>query len=205
MNDDRNELMGMIREVVEQQTRYYKHYVGNVFTNLDPLGKGRVLVGIPELNIVTADQGIWAYPRDKNSMSIPKMGSFVEIYFIDANRNRAVYLGLAYEMGGQTSANYDGAPTTHVLFEAPMTSESVVYNELMLSLELAVTQLKLCGGTEAFVLGTTLDIWLNALIVWLAAHVHNIILPLPATPTTPPTVLPVPVKPLITSLFISGS
>ena len=169
-------LYGFIQEIVRKETMFYKHYAGNVLDNADSENLGRVQVSIPLLNITTQDIAPWAWPRDKQSMNVPAIGDWVEIYFIDANPDKACYLGLMPEMTQAISATtFDGQPSTHVIFESPATQESINYDDVKKELDILVSKLIIMGGTEPFVLGTQLNTFLGKLETWLDAHQHTYI------------------------------
>jgi len=213
MNDDIHDITGLLERIVRRETTFLRHYIAQIVQNEDPLKKGRVLVVIPELNILRESEGIWAYPRDKHSMSVPTIDSYVEVYFISGNRNRAVYLGSASE-SFESCKNYDGDAENHILFEDPKRSQQKIkyknksldigVDNIKLSgdqLEILSKQIKMLAGTEAFVLGTALDSFLGSLMTWLSAHTHNAISL--GSPTSPPLAL-APIKPNIVSSKIKG-
>jgi len=94
-------------------------------------------------------------PRDKNSLLIPKVGDYVEVYFMAGDRDRPVYLGKVNELakeiqGDQLPESFDGQPTTQIIYESPQKKEGIKHDEL--------TDVYSVGaGTEAFVKGTTLQ------------------------------------------------
>jgi hypothetical protein len=183
MNDDRHDIVGMIQEVVRKQTIFYKHYVGQVIDNQDEVNKGRIQVLIPELGLLTNDQGLWAYPRDKQSMIIPAIGTYVEVYFINANPNRAVYLGMSIEMENMGVVNYDGDPNNSVLFEAQTNNGNYIkYNDTDKQLDIMMEKLIINQGTEPFVLGTQLKTYLTDLVNNIFnLHTHNVVDPVSGT------------------------
>ena len=59
----------------------------------------------------------------------------MEVWFTNADPNRAVYGALASEIAGQLPEEYDKKPTTHVLFESPVKGAYIKYDELLGKLE----------------------------------------------------------------------
>ena len=112
-------LIQALRRLILTETLWLRHYIGKVevVENKDDKGKGMLKVSVEALSI-TKENGLWCFPRDKNSMSLPKQGDFVEIYFINGDQHTPVYMGGANEMDGMPPKNYKDEKT-HVLFEDP--------------------------------------------------------------------------------------
>lgn len=92
--DDYDEIV----EIVKEQVEYLRHYTG-IVTNrrLVSIGiKGRQFVQVKatvsELGLITDDLAIWCSPRDGRSMIVPNVDDYVEIYFINGDSSRPVYL-----------------------------------------------------------------------------------------------------------------
>lgn len=147
--DNSRTFTGLIKEIVRSAVKYIRHYIGEVADNEDPLKLGRVLIIIQELRWDTKDKGSWAFPRDKHSMSVPKIGDWVEMYFINGDPNLPVYLGIANEIKDMIPENYTGNVKEHILFESPDNVQKIVYNE-------DDNLLSIGEGEESFVLGDTL-------------------------------------------------
>jgi len=113
------DLLALIRKIIAQETIWLRHYIGEVKNTLDPEQLGRVNVTVPMLGFDTEDSGFWCYPRDKNALLTPKAGDWVEVYFLNGDRDRPVYLGKANEIAGMLPKNYDKIATTQILFEDP--------------------------------------------------------------------------------------
>ena len=159
------DLIGMLRELIQEETKWLRHYQGKVLKNQDPEGYNRVLVSIPELGWVDEKMAFWAFPRDKNGVSLPDVGANVEIYFMNGNPSRPVYLGLAWEGYNRSPVvkNFDGKPSTHILFEDPKSKDSYVKYSGG-SYKILGKDLTLLEGTEPFVLGTQLNTFLTTLV-----------------------------------------
>ena len=102
----------IIKKIIAEETLYMQHYQGLVLDNQDPLNKGRIKVALYDLGW---SQGIWAKPRVK--ISVPAVGKWVDVYFINSDKDKPVYLPIAFENQDMLPKNYDGQPTTHVIFE----------------------------------------------------------------------------------------
>ena len=159
------ELYGQIRMVVRQETKWLKHYVGSVLSVDDPLKINRVQVAIQELGWTDNSMGIWACPRETNSMKAPAVGSWVEIYFIMGDPSRPVYLGGAVEhMLTTLQVQQYTSPQTQVIFEDPTDHSYVKYDEStqqfdisdLVKADVKEGKLVFINGTEHFVLGDTL-------------------------------------------------
>lgn len=148
--DKEYSIYGLIQDIIIRETRFLKHYIGEVKNNIDPLAMGRILVTIDELGWSTPDIGAWCYPRDKNSLTTPAIGDWVEVYFIDGDVDRPVYLGVANEIAEMTPKTFDGMPTTHVLFEDPVADANNI------KFDGVTGELSFLSGTESMVLGDTL-------------------------------------------------
>jgi hypothetical protein len=155
--------LGVIAEVVRRETRYLRHYMGQVLSNEDELGRGRVLCSVPELGLDTQDKAPWCWPRYRHSQSTPKVGEWVEVYFMGGDPDRPVYLGGLGELKDQVPPSYSG-PRVHVLFEHPE-GEMAIRHES--------GQLKIGAADKSFVLGEDLVTFLNDLASALTLHVHT--------------------------------
>ena len=146
--DNSRTFTGLIREIVRTSVKYLRHYIGEVTDNKDEMNKGRVLIQIIELGWDSNDKGVWAVPRDKYSMIVPKVGDWVEVYFINGDPSIPVYLGMATEIKDMIPESYTGDVKESVLFESPDSVQKIIYNE-------DVNLLSVGEGNEAFVLGDT--------------------------------------------------
>ena len=135
------DLESILRRIVRNETIWLRHYVGKVLNNDCSTApglqmSGMIQVAIYDLGLDTADIGIWCFPRDKNSLITPAIGDWVEVYFINGDRNRPVYMGTAHEISGQIPENYDGQATTQVIFESNGNSAHITMDELANILEI---------------------------------------------------------------------
>ena len=111
------DLNSLLRRLIQKETMFLRHYIGKVLNNQDPLKKGRVCCAVYELGVDSEANGFWAHARDKLSMVVPAVGDWVEIYFINGDRNRPVYMGGADEMSTMTPINFTGNPRQAILYE----------------------------------------------------------------------------------------
>lgn len=194
-----------IEKVIREETAFLKHYEAQVVDNLDTLSKGRVKVVIPELGFDTPDIGMWCFPRQGNSMNVPDIGDWVEIYFLKGDRNHPRYLHFATEMSGSDLSSYDGQPTTKVIWEDKDTGDHLKYNRLTKDLDFKFSgkfnvtgpiKINLLNAAEAFINGTTFNTWITGTLKTLYdahTHVYNpgpgapIASSPPATPLTAPS------------------
>ena len=116
--DHTRTLRGAIAEVVREETRYLRHYWGQVVRNDDPVRRGRVKVTIPELGWNNDATAAWCFPRQMHALSVPKKDEYVEVYFMSGDPDRPVYLGLLSDFAGNIPPSYTN-PTTHIVFEDP--------------------------------------------------------------------------------------
>ena len=151
--DNLRDIRGLIINILKEELRFWKHYLGEVMDNKDSLILGRVQVTIPELGFLSQDQAVWAWPRQGNSMSIPNIGEWVEIYFIGGDPGRPVYLHYASEVQGHKPDSYTGIED-RIIFESPKTKDNIKYtdNDKILNF---------LEGDEHFVLGDTAKIELQ--------------------------------------------
>lgn len=144
------DVRSLLNKVIREETMWLRHYEAQVVDNLDSLKKGRVKVIIPELGFYTSDKGMWCFPRQGDSMSIPPIGAWVEIYFVSGNPNKPRYLFYASEMLGMTPINFDGLPSTHIIFEDSNTGDFIKYDAVLKTLTLNFVT----GSIENIVLQT---------------------------------------------------
>lgn len=187
MSVNDNDLYEIIRNIIYEETKMLKHYVCKVVVNTDPLKKGRVKVLIPELNIDTPDVAIWCYPRQSRGLSIPKVSEYVEVWFINGEIERAVYMTTCFELTTQLIKNIT-TTTKHVLFESPKSIVDVIeYDE-------GQGLFTICKGTEKAILGDKLKTYLTDFVnTTFNTHVHSGVLAggantgVPTVLGTPPT------------------
>jgi len=168
------DLYEIIRDMIHTEMTYYKHYIGKVMSNTDPDKEGKVLITIPELEWDNNIQ-IWASPRMGNSMSLPKVNAYVEVYFMNGDSARPVYLHGCTEMTGQVPSQFNGIPSTNLLFQNPMMSTSYL-KEQNGTYDMKGVKVNLLNATDKFVLGDKLDTWItNTLLTFANTHVHKVI------------------------------
>jgi hypothetical protein len=112
--DIRNEIIRIVRK----ETIYLRTFKGKVLDNKDDDNEGRVIVAVLELGLETKENGLFCYPRDKNSMSVPAVDDWVEVYFENGDIDSPRYRGTANEIKDMLPKNYENEKT-HVLFENP--------------------------------------------------------------------------------------
>lgn len=189
-------ILGMIREIVQEETVYLKHYNAEIADNNDPLMKGRVKVLVYELGFTDPGSAIWANPRQNNSMIIPRIGQWVEVYFINGDPGNPVYLPLASEVAEGLPQSYDGQIGNNLIFESPISATNNIKFDNNAQL------LTLLSGTQSFVLGENLMTWINNLIN-TTFNTHTHLSSAPGNPSSPPT--PLGVAPTnILSMNIKG-
>jgi len=203
----------MIAQIIRDETKFLRHYIGQVTLNIDPTNGGVIQATIPELGFYTPDAALSCYPRNNRSLVIPKIGDYVEIYFMNGDPGSAVYLGIANEMLNMTPKNFSGStPTKSVLYESGLSplTEYVTFDDItgvlkfgeILELNFKARTIKMLTGVEAIIKGTTFDTWITTVLkILYDAHTHTA--PGGGGPTTPPLIpLTAPVGHL--STLISG-
>jgi hypothetical protein len=129
----------MLRRIIHTETIWLRHYYAQILSTSDPAGLARVKVACFDLGFNTSDTGLWASPRDKNSLTTLKVKDWVEIYFMNGDRDKCVCLGKATEMQGMLPKNYKKKATDHVLFESPDNSVKIKYDQALKLLEIGNT------------------------------------------------------------------
>jgi hypothetical protein len=163
-------LIELIRNIVAKETKFHRTFLGKVVDVNDPLQQGRVKAQIGSLGWDSDDKAIWCNPTDKNAIITAKRDDWIRISFLNGNINLAYYLGFANEVTGVLPVNYDGLPTTQVLYEDNNEEFYIKYDELTKEfiiedshgnviemkagqLNIDGTLINLLGATEAFVKG----------------------------------------------------
>lgn len=83
-----------LRQVIANATRYDKTYMGKVLVDLDPEGKGRVQVAIPDLGILTPAEGVWADVEQPIGVNVsPKADDWVAVYFLGGDPSKPCVRG----------------------------------------------------------------------------------------------------------------
>lgn len=93
-----------LREIIARATRYDRTYMAKVLIDLDPEGKGRVRIAIPDLGILTPAEGVWADVEMPIGVNVsPKAGDWVAVYFLGGDPSKPC-------VRGQTSIIKDNLP-----------------------------------------------------------------------------------------------
>lgn len=83
-----------LREVIARATRYDRTYMAKVLADLDPEGKGRVQISIPDLGILTPAEGVWADVEMPIGVNVsPKTGDWVAVYFLGGDPSKPCVRG----------------------------------------------------------------------------------------------------------------
>jgi len=205
MNEE-NVLSDWIAQFIRKETLFLRHFIGQVMTIADPTqAKGVINVEIQELKNIIPSL-IPCAPRQNASLVIPNIGDYVEVYFLNGQPERAVYLYPATEM--QLMANKAATldPKLDVLYCSPdSATDSITYQRITqilnimskIILQPIPPETQLMGGTEPFVLGTQLVNYLTNFINNVY-NLHN-----HGAAAVPPTILGTPPAG-ITSVDIMG-
>jgi len=138
-------LLELLRRIVWAETRYLRHYMAQVVNVTDPDGGAQVKVVCYDLGFDTEDKGLWCSARNKNAVITPKVGDWVEIYFMNGDQNRPVFLAGASDMEKMLPKNYDGKATTQVLFEDGENKIHEVYDALANELKIGNSDFRECA------------------------------------------------------------
>jgi len=178
--DKTNSLYGMIVEIVRQETLYLRHYIGQVLSNTDELNIGMCQVSIPELGWTTADLAPWCYARQAHKMSVPIVGEWVEVYFLNGDRNRPVYIEMCTEMKNESDNkncipfDYSGDVKKHIIFQSTESKKGIMLDDTQKLMSIDSEKIEFIkGSTEPFVLGNQLNTFLtNMITAEIAVHTH---------------------------------
>lgn len=172
-------MYGMICEIVRQETIYLRHYIGQVLSSVDELNIGMVQVSVPELGWETSDVAPWCYPRQRHSMTVPEVGEWVEVYFLNGDRNRPVYISNCGEMKTDDNKNcipewYTGDPKVRVLYQSPLSKKGIKLDDTQGIMTVDADNIVFIDGSvEPFVLGTQLETYLKNLVTMeINIHTH---------------------------------
>lgn len=203
-------LTDLILSVVRKHFVYSVTRLGTVSKVEDEEQKGRILILIPSLGWNSDDLGVWCYPKDKKSFITPKINDYVFVEFINGDKNFPVYSGISFKMKDMILKNYDGKPTTQILFEDNLQETYVKYNEeskefiisdshgnivTLKNGEITVkgTKVTFLAGNESFLKGDTFDNWItNTLKTIFDAHTHGGVTPGGSSTSPPASPLTVP-------------
>src|SRR5271157_4675861 len=117
VTNDNDDLTGMLKYLIERETIYMKHYDGKVINNVDQYKRGRVQVSVERLGWTVDSITPWCYPRQFNAMSIPPIDSYVEVYFMEGDPSRPVYIYPSTELSGQVPSGFSGLPTDDLVYQ----------------------------------------------------------------------------------------
>lgn len=125
------DLYEMIQDIIYEEVTYLRHYIGEVVNNIDPVKKGRVQITIPEIGLDNPSLAVWCFPRQGHGMSVPDIGKYAEVYFINGDRAKPVYLYPASEIINNIPTKFNGLPTTHIIHESPKSKSYIKHNDLL--------------------------------------------------------------------------
>ena len=154
---EQKDLLELLKTIIKEELRYYGHYLGKVVNTTDPAKLGRVLVTVPKLSWDTEAVGPWCVPRQQSAIVTPVIGQFVEIYFMDGDRDQPRYHGNAMEMEDSLPTKHKGLATNQVIFEDGKTQESILYKQNDKILEII-------GNTDFLLKG---DAFIDAIVQWV--------------------------------------
>lgn len=161
--------LGILTALIYRETRYLRHYIGEVCQNDDPMNRGRVKVKVYELGWETEDVAAWCEPRQLHAMSVPLVGEWVEVYFMVGDMNRPVYLGQAPEiLASRNTPSKFTDRKKHVVFENLLNGCSLWYDE-----GTGYFNFSESGSPEMIALGETLKTYIDSLKAWMDAHTHS--------------------------------
>ena len=118
-----------IAEIVLKETRYLKSYKGKILDVADDEKKGKILIAIPSLDIITKDEAPWVFPITANSIITPKVDDWVVVIFLEGDKNQPRYIGTDTLVKGVIPKIFDGNPKKHVLFESNDENGTITYDE----------------------------------------------------------------------------
>lgn len=146
---------GAILEIVRGETRWLRHYVGQVINIDDKFNKGRIQVSIPILGLIDQTNAPWCNPRYINGQVTPRIDDWVEVYFVNGDQNYPVYLGIAAEMKDMILDSY--SKDIQIIHEDMESKNSIIYDKLN-------KVYKFGDGTESYLKGDTFKAELDKII-----------------------------------------
>jgi len=159
------DLLGDLQAIIKEETLYLRHYMGKVVKTTDVSKLGRVQVTIPELGFETPDIGIWCHPRQGYGLLPPKIGDWVEVYFMNGDSSRPVYINGVSELADQIPTNYTGVPKDGVIFEDPnnpANNISIVGGIVLMTCGGLTGQVVNITATDQMVINGGKDIYISA-------------------------------------------
>lgn len=209
VNRQNDYLLGAIQEIIRKETMFLRHYYGKVTSNVDSQKKGTIRVTIEELQILSPNYLV-CFPRQNNSLTLPNINDYVEVYFMAGRAEHAVYLYPAAEM--QNMANKAATADTFldILYSNPSNAADLISHHKttrimkilnLFELSQIPPEIKMLNGSEPFVLGNQLVTWLtNFITTVFNLHTH------PTAGTGPPSIPSIVGTPPsgITSIDIMG-
>ena len=143
-----------LREIIARATRYDRTYMAKVLVDLDPEGKGRVQIAIPDLGILTPAEGVWADVEMPIGVNVsPKAGDWVAVYFLGGDPSKPC-------VRGRTSIVKDNLPKNanrkQVFYEDDNTK--IYYDEINSELSIDTKYkmtVKIAGNTDIEIKGAT--------------------------------------------------
>ena len=143
-----------LREIIARATRYDRTYMAKVLIDLDPEGKGRVQIAIPDLGILTPAEGVWADVEMPIGVNVsPKAGDWVAVYFLGGDPSKPC-------IRGRTSTIKDNLPKNanrkQVFYEDDNTK--IYYDEINSELSIDTKYkmtVKIEGDTNVEIKGKT--------------------------------------------------
>lgn len=165
-----DELHNIIEKIVFENYKYVVPRRGQIVDIVDPEEKGRVLVVIPSLGWNSNDKGVWCRPMDVNALKTPKVDDWVIVQWVDANPDDAIYIGIDTKLTGMLPSNYE--PQVDVLYDDDTIIIKIDKSSGQILID-GMAEVIIGQGTESFVLGDTLDAYLQSLKTYIDSHAHT--------------------------------
>jgi hypothetical protein len=188
-------LLGALQEIIRKETMFLRHYYGKVTGNVDSLKKGRVQVVIEQLAIIPPNF-LWCSPRQNNSLTVPNINDYVEVYFMYGRGEYAVYLYPAAEMANMANKAATPDPFQDIIYSSPQSgADAITYHRTTgimkilswFTLSKATPKIKMLDGNEPFILGNQLETFLKTLVTsTYNTHVHIVTDPVSGPLTSGP-------------------
>jgi hypothetical protein len=180
----------MIREIVLEETKFLRHYFGKVVRTDDPENGGKIMVEIETLGWCPPNGiGAWCHPRQINhNLSLPSIGEMVEIYFMEGDLDKPVYLGTPLEIKSSDGSSQVPAMLStsdkHVIFQDPAKSgDYMIYDSSKrvytisaagntIIIDSSSNQIQLNGSGQSLVTYDAMNQAIQLLISQLELHTH---------------------------------
>lgn len=122
-------LVRKLIQLINDQTKYMRTYIGYIVDTNDELMKGRLKVCIPDLGVLSQDVAFWCCQSGMSQVTMLSVNDWVRVGFHNNSPSHAYIIGQATEVNGTLPQAFTGEKTFNVLYESAEHKMQITHNE----------------------------------------------------------------------------